>query len=79
MSDSRLDRLPEWRSLRRHDVVAFIHQMAKRHPELARTVVWDGFVRMAERDGIRVRTLPSRGLRACCATVTTCASSSTGA
>lgn len=67
MSDSRFENIPEWRSLRRHDVVRFIHRMAKRHPELAQPVIWDGFVRMAKRDGIYVRTLllsrPARLLR----------------
>lgn len=58
MSGYRIESIPEWRSLRRHDVVRFIHQMAKRHPELTSPVVWDGFVRMAARDGIRVRALP---------------------
>ena len=58
MNEPRLEIVPDWRSLRRHDVVRFIHHMAKRHPELARPVVWDAFVRMAERDGIYVRTLP---------------------
>lgn len=58
MSDTLREQGPDWLSLRRHDVVRFIQLMVERHPELARPVVWDGFVRMAARDGVNVRTLP---------------------
>lgn len=61
------DFVPGWRELRRFDVVPFIHEMARRHPELARPVVWIDFVRMAKRDGIRVSVIglsrPARLIR----------------
>ena len=61
------DFVPDWRELRRHDVVPFVHQMARRHPELARPVVWIDFVRMAKRDRIEVQVValsrPARLLR----------------
>lgn len=59
MTDQRHADLPDWRSLLEYeDVVQFIRRMAERHPELAHPVVWDDFVRMAQRDGVNVRTLP---------------------
>lgn len=61
------DFVPGWRELRRFDVVPFIHEMARRHPELARPVVWIDFVAMAKRDGIIVLvtdlTRPARPIR----------------
>lgn len=58
---------PDWRDVRRYGVLPFIHRMAKRHPELARPVLWMDFVRMAKRDGVCVRVLelsrPARLLR----------------
>lgn len=50
-----------WLVVRRHGVTAFIRTMGERHPELKRLVLWDDMLRMANREGIFVRTvaLPS--------------------
>jgi hypothetical protein len=46
-----------WRWFRRHSVPVFIRRMVPRHPELARVVLWDDFVRMAQREKIAVRVV----------------------
>jgi hypothetical protein len=44
-------------SLRRASVPAFIRRMAAKHPELERVVSFDDMTRMAQREGIVVRTV----------------------
>lgn len=46
-----------WRWFRRQSVPSFIRTLVPRHPELVRVVLWDDFVRIAERERISVRVV----------------------
>lgn len=45
-------------TLRRRNVVAFIHKMARRHPELAHAVTFRQFLTIARRERVTVMILP---------------------